>query len=220
MIIHKIYNNNLDIKEAILLMRSVVPSNKGPGPRVSFHIGHVVMTTLFISDQNRISRQTLAESLGASEGTVKTLIAYMQLTHIAMTSSSGTGLTGFGSEVALAFRGVVQMWKDVKVYYVATDLSAVAFKLRKQSISPLSVISLRDGVVKYGGTGATLAIFSNGKFTIPLVTEDLSSVSNDDVNELKKLNPKDQEIIVIVSARSAAIARTAFVASLTDILVV
>jgi hypothetical protein len=208
----------LDVGRAISILESTVPKGRVPGPRAGYHIGHSVMAVLHLSELKRVSRWGLSRLLGVSEGTVKTLIAYMQLAHIVATSSAGTSLSGFGFEVASALREVVASWREVKLFYLVTDAHSVAFRLMPANLKPLNPLALRDLVVKYGGTGSTLLTFSDGKFSIPFVSDDLASSSREDVEELKKLSPGDGDVLVVVSSRSVASAETSFAAALVNLL--
>lgn len=195
-----------------------MPKGRAPGPKAGYHIGHSVMAILHLSYLKRISRGGLSNLLGLSEGTVKTLIAYMQLAHVVATSSAGTSLSGLGIEVASALREIVASWKEVKLFYLVTDAHSVAFRLIPANMKPLNPLTLRDLVVKYGGTGSTLLTFSKGKFSIPFVSEDLASSSKEDAEELNKLSPQEGDILVVVSSKSVALAETSFAAALVSFL--
>lgn len=210
--------SELDIDRAISILESTVPRRGAQGPKAGYHVGHSVMTVLHLSDLKRLSRADLSELLGLSEGTVKTLIAYMQLSHVVVTSSVGTSLSGLGLELASALREVVASWREVKLFYLVTDTHSVAFRLSPRNLKPLNPLLLRDAVIKHGGTGSTLLTFSNCKFVIPFVSDDLASSSREDAEELKKLSPQEGDVIVVVSSRSVALAETSFAAALVELL--
>jgi hypothetical protein len=175
----------------------------------SFGVGHVFLALYRIDENVRISRAKLSTHIGLGGGAIKSLISKLQELNLLNTSKAGNVLSDKGQKIVRGLKMVVPVVSEVTVQCISTGKKNVAAVLRGIDMKSLNPITIRDDVVRAGGSGATTLIFDGKSIRVPDVYDDLASVSNFDVKALSRLNLRRGDIILVVGGDSLKIASIA-----------
>ncbi|MBO3763115.1 MAG: DUF4443 domain-containing protein [Thermoproteota archaeon] len=209
-------HKTLKLEDALKILAKVIEEDE-IRPK-SFHIGHVVLAMLELDREKPISREKLSSLLGLGGGAIRSLLTRLNLNHLISITYRGIRLRGVGIEINKKLRENIDGPFEVELEYLSVDAYDVAFiikGLEKEKFKPLEI---RDLVVRFGGTGATLCIYSKDKIEVPFVIDDLIKQSLHDYYQLKKLGLNEDNLILIVSAPSVVSAKVSGTAAIASIL--
>jgi len=184
----------------------------------SFHIGHVILAIIELDRERPISREKLSSLLGLGGGAVRSLLTRLNLNHLISITYRGIRLRGIGIEVSKKLKETISGPFEVELEYLNVDVYNVVFIIKgiaKEKFRPLEV---RDLVVRFGGTGATLCTYREDKIEVPFVTDDLIKQSPHDYYRLKKLGLDEGNLILVISAPSLVSAKVSGAAAIATIL--
>jgi hypothetical protein len=202
----------LKLEEVLKVLIKVVEEDE-TRPR-SFHIGHVVLAVFELDREKPISREKLSSLLGLGGGAIRSLLTRLNLNHLISITYRGIRLRGIGIEASKKLRETISGPFEVSLEYLSVDTYNVAFIIRgieKEKFKPLGI---RDLVVKFGGTGATLCTYREDKIEVPFVIDDLAKQSPHDYYTIKKLGLNEGDLILIVSAPSLVSAKVSGAAAI------
>ncbi|MGQ9513857.1 MAG: DUF4443 domain-containing protein [Thermoproteota archaeon] len=188
------------------VLQQVMRKDKRAGAPRSFGLGHVFLALYQIDENARISRTKLGTNIGLGGGAIKSLISKLQKSHLLNTSKAGNVLSNKGKRIVSGLKMIVPIISEVKVHCISTGKKNVAAVLRGIDIKRLDPVTMRDDVVRAGGSGATTLLFNGESIRVPEVYDDLASVSIFDAKALLRLNLRRGDIILVAGGDDLRIA--------------
>jgi hypothetical protein len=163
-----------------------------------------------LEDRERISRSLLVKELDLGEGSIKTLVKHMKMSGLVENSKGGMWFTNKGKTVYAKLRDVIPSETDIAKCSVALGKFNHVVLVKNFAYGIRSGIEQRDEAIKSGAIGATTLIFKNGSLLMPSTREDLLR-KDPKLHSLimKKLQPEDNDVIIIGSSEDKKIAEMA-----------
>jgi len=194
----------------VLRLLSKVAERYAPSRLLSFDSVHVFKTMQLMKNKKRISRSLLMHELGLGEGSVKTLVKHMKMSGLIENSNAGMWSTNKGKTVYEKLHDAIPNEMDIFKCSIALGKFNYAVLVKDIAYNVRSGIEQRDAAIKLGAVGATTLIFKNGRLLMPDTREDLLR-NNPKIHSLiiKKLEPKDNDVIIIGSSASKKTAELA-----------
>ncbi|HET6457809.1 MAG TPA: DUF4443 domain-containing protein [Nitrosopumilaceae archaeon] len=194
----------------VLRLLSKVAERYAPSRLLSFDSVHVLKTMQLMENTKRISRSLLIRELGLGEGSVKTLVKHMKMSGLIENSNAGMWPTNKGKAVYEKLHCAIPNEMNIFKCSVALGKFNYAVLVKDVAYNIGSGIEQRDAAIKLGAVGATTLIFKNGTLLMPDTREDLLR-NNPKIHSLiiKKLMPKDNDVIIIGSSENKRTAELA-----------
>ena len=194
----------------VLRLLSKVAERYAPSRLLSFDSVHVLKTMQLMENKKRISRSLLIRELGLGEGSVKTLVKHMKMSGLIENSNAGMWSTNKGKAVFAKLHCAIPNEMDIFKCSIALGKFNYAVLVKDIAYNIRSGIEQRDAAIKLGAVGATTLIFKNGRLLMPDTREDLLR-NNPKIHSLiiKKLEPKDNDVIIIGSSENKRTAELA-----------
>ena len=194
----------------VLRLLSKVAERYAPSRLLSFDSVHVLKTMQLMENKKRISRSLLMRELGLGEGSVKTLVKHMKMSGLIENSNAGMWSTNKGKAVYAKLHGAIPNEMDIFKCTIALGKFNYAVLVKDVAYNIGSGIEQRDAAIKLGAVGATTLIFKNGRLLMPDTHEELLR-NNPKIHSLiiKKLMPKDNDVIIIGSSENKRTAELA-----------
>ncbi|MBI1829790.1 MAG: DUF4443 domain-containing protein [Thaumarchaeota archaeon] len=194
----------------VLRLLSKVAERYAPSRLLSFDSVHVLKTMQLMENKKRISRSLLIRELGLGEGSVKTLVKHMKMSGLVENSNAGMWSTNKGKAVYAKLHCAIPNEMDIFKCSIALGKFNYAVLVKDIAYNIRSGIEQRDAAIKLGAVGATTLIFKNGRLLMPNTREDLLR-NNPKIHSLiiKKLGPKDNDVIIIGSSENKKTAELA-----------
>lgn len=191
-----------------------VAGKKAPGPSTSFTIFHVFYALELLSEKP-LGRNKLAEKLNVGDGAVRTIIHRLVDAGLIETSKAGCNLTKKGKETWQQFEAIFPKRVDLPKLDLKMSEVNYAFLVKNSGEKVGTGIDQRDAAIIAGARKALVIVYSKGHLCIESVSDDLQKLYPQAAAEiLQKLEPQENDAIVIASAESALKAkRGAFAAS-------
>ncbi len=189
-------------------------SPKGPGPSTTFSVFHI-FSALELIAKKPIGRNKLAKKMKVGEGAVRTIISRLRDSGLIATSKEGCVLTEKGISVWQNFESVFPKRVEIKKTALTTSDYSYSFLVKNKGDKVKSGIDQRDAAIMGGARRAIVIVFKSGRLIIDSVSD---SVKKDFPEAagiiLEKLNPEENDVIIIAGANSPFKAkRGAFAAS-------
>lgn len=189
-------------------------SPKGPGPSTTFSVFHI-FSALELIAKKPIGRNKLAKKMKVGEGAVRTIISRLRDSGLIATSKEGCVLTEKGISVWHNFESVFPKRVEIKKTALTTSDYSYSFLVKNKGDKVKSGIDQRDAAIMGGARRAIVIVFKSGRLIIDSVSD---SVKKDFPEAagiiLEKLNPEENDVIIIAGANSPFKAkRGAFAAS-------
>ena len=189
-------------------------SPKGPGPSTTFSVFHI-FSALELIAKKPIGRNKLAKKMKVGEGAVRTIISRLRDSGLIATSKEGCVLTEKGISVWQNFESVFPRRVEIKKTALTTSDYSYSFLVKNKGDKVKSGIDQRDAAIMGGAKRAIVIVFKSGRLKIDSVSD---SVKKDFPEAagiiLEKLNPEENDVIIIAGANSPFKAkRGAFAAS-------
>ncbi|MEM2760960.1 MAG: DUF4443 domain-containing protein [Nitrososphaerales archaeon] len=187
-----------------------IASRSYPSRILSFKTAHVLKCLQLMQQKDYVSRALLVRELDLGEGSVKTLIKHLKSNGIIETSKAGSCLNSKGKKLADNLLSILQGETSIPMNSITVGSYNHAILLRNYAFAVTSGIEQRDEVIRFGGDGATTLLFKDNKFLMPRTNTDCLN-KEPKIRELllSKLQPKDDDLIIIGSASSKITAELA-----------
>lgn len=185
----------------VIHMLTKVAERYAPSRLLSFDLVHVFKTMQLLESEKKIGRSLLVEELNLGEGSVKTLVKHMKMLGLIENSHAGMWFTNKGKAAYSKLYLSIPKEMDIPKCSVALGKFNYAVLIKNISYAIKSGIEQRDTAIKSGAIGATTLICKQGKLLMPNTREDLFA-NDPKIYSLiiKKLEPKDNDVIIIGSA--------------------
>jgi len=178
-----------------------VASRYSPSRVLSFDIVHVFKALQLMVINGHVSRALLCKELGLGEGSIKTLVKHLKMHKLIDTTKGGTSLTSKGKALCSELLSSIPSETKVPQCSVALGKFNHAVLLKEFGFAVNSGIEQRDAAIKMGALGATTLLFEDDKFVMPGQNHDsLRREPNIRRLLIEKLNPDDEDVIIIGSA--------------------
>jgi Domain of unknown function (DUF4443) len=194
----------------VMRLLSKVAERYAPSRLLSFDAVHVFKTMQLMENKKRISRSLLMQELSLGEGSVKTLVKHMKMSGLIENSNAGMWPTNKGRTVHAKLHHAIPKETDIFKCSIALGKFNYAVLVKDIAYNIKSGIEQRDAAIKLGAVGATTLIFKNGRLLMPDTREDLLR-NNPKIHSLiiKKLEPEDNDVIIIGSSENKKTAELA-----------
>ena len=194
----------------VIRLLSKVAERYAPSRLLSFDLVHVFKTMQLLNDRERISRSLLVKELGLGEGSIKTLVKHMKMSGLVENSKGGMWFTNKGKTAYAKLHDVIPSEVDINQCSIALGKFNHAVLVKNLAYGIRSGIEQRDEAIKSGAIGATTLIFKNGSLLMPSTREDLLRKDPKLYSLImKKLEPKDSDVIIIGSSEDKKTAEMA-----------
>ena len=194
------------MKKNIVTLQNIV-SRKGSSKVLTFSIPHVFKALQLLSDEKFVSRATLGKEIRLGEGAVKTLISHLKEAEMIDSTRSGNFLTDKGKKFTLQLQKIIPNECEIGKNSLTASKNNHAIILKKYSSAIKTGLEQRDYAIMYGSSGCTTLVFKNNKFVFP--GEDKDCLSKDKKTRqilFEKLNPSNEDIIIISSSEDSFVA--------------
>ncbi|HUK27760.1 MAG TPA: DUF4443 domain-containing protein [Candidatus Acidoferrales bacterium] len=187
-----------------------------PGPTPAYTTIHVLRTLLCIGDEGHIGRIELSRKLGLGEGTVRTIIRHLVKAKVVAIEKDGCTLNPRGATLYKTLKLKLSQPFRINARQLALDKTSAAILVKAAGDFVRRGIEQRDAAVRAGATGACTLIFRGGKLLMPMdEQEDWTLQPNEllyqDIE--KTFTPKNNDVVMIVSAPSEDVAEQGVVAA-------
>jgi predicted transcriptional regulator len=194
-------------------------SKIAPGRAPYFVEAHLVKALTLIDAEGPVGRVTLSKTLELSEGTVRTLIRHLEKGGLIRPSKSGIALTNSGKKLCSILKSRISQPAQIPKSSLTVGAFNAAVLIKDAMDSVKTGLEQRDAAIKVGASGATTLIFSKGKLNMPLVKEDIfSSAPTLRKMLVSKLNPQENDVIIIGSAEDKSTAELGALAAALETL--
>jgi predicted transcriptional regulator len=162
-----------------------------------------------------IGRNKLAEKLNVGEGAIRTIISRLRGAGLIVTSKEGCILTDKGLNIWKSFVEVYPKRSEIGKTALTTSKYNYAFLVKDKAHKVKSGIDQRDAAIMGGARRALVIVSKNGRLIIESVSNSIEDEFPEAASEiLEKLNPEDNDVIIIAGADNLLKAkRGAFAAS-------
>jgi len=189
-------------------------SPKGQGPSTTFSMFHIFYA-LELMAEKPIGRNKLAEKLNVGEGAIRTIIGRLKESGLVVTSKEGSTLTDKGLGV---WKNLVEFFpkrSEIEKTALTTSKHNYAFLVKNKGHKVKSGIDQRDAAIMGGARRALVIVSKNERLVIESVSNSIENEFPEAASEiLEKLNPEDNDVIIIAGADNPLKAkRGAFAAS-------
>lgn len=190
-----------------------------PGRAPYFVEAHLVKALTIIDAEGPIGRVKLSKTLGLGEGAVRTLIKHLENEGLVKISKAGIVLTNAGKTFSSNLKSRISEEIEVPKSSVTVGPFNVAILIKNAANAIKGGVEQRDAAIKVGALGATTLIYSRGKFSMPLVHEDIFR-SAPAVHKalISKLKPQENDVIIIGSANDKLTAELGAIAATLETL--
>lgn len=206
----------LKLEEVLKILTKIVEEDE-TRPK-SFHIGHVILAMIELDKEKPISREKLSSLLGLGGGAVRSLLTKLTLNHLVSITYRGIRLRGAGIDVSKKLKEAIVGPFEAELEYLGVDSHSVIFVIRGIESGKIKPLEIRDLVIRFGGTGATLCTYKEDKIEVPYVVDNLSKQSSHDYYEIKRLELNEGDAILVVSAPSSVSAKISGAAAIATTL--
>jgi predicted transcriptional regulator len=189
----------LELLEAIERIASKI----APGRAPSFNEAQVVKALEVIGAYGTLGRIRLSKELELGEGATRTLLKHLKKEGLIEGSRRGTTFSEYGKKLFSNLTSKISEVIEVPNSHLTVGPFNMAVLVRNAAHAVRSGVEQRDKAIKVGALGATTLIFSRSKLTMPSCEEDVfKGISFIYDMLLSKLNPKENDVIVIGSGEN------------------
>jgi predicted transcriptional regulator len=194
-------------------------SKLGPGRAPYFVEVHVIKTLMVIGSEGPVGRGKLARAIMLGEGAVRTLLRHLEHQGLTKTSKAGIALTEKGRGISSELQSETSNAVEVPRSSITVGSYNIAILVKNGARAIKGGIEQRDAAIAIGAQGATTLIFKDNKLTMPLVNEDVfRDVPQIGERLMSELNPGEDDVIVIGSARDKLTAEFGAIAAALETL--
>ena len=150
-------------------------SPRGPSP--AFSSAHILKVLLVLDSEQTMGRITLSKRVGIGEGSIRTIIKKLvDFSVISVDAVGGCHLTELGKTIVRELRSIIVATQPISLTELGIAFPSYALQLRGIPIPSSSLTRLRDKSVKSGAEGLMIFAFEGGRITLPMMTEEVSTV--------------------------------------------
>lgn len=194
------------MKKNIQILQNIV-SRKGSSKVLTFSIPHVFKALQLLSEEKFVSRSTFGKEIHLGEGAVKTLILHLKEAKMIESTRSGNFLTEKGKKFTSQLQKIIPNECKIEKNNITTSKNNHAIILKKYSSAIKTGLEQRDYAIMYGSSGCTTLVFKNNRFVFPGEDKDcLGKEKKVKQTLLEKLNPSNEDIIIISSSDDSFVA--------------
>jgi predicted transcriptional regulator len=195
------------LKLELLEVIERVASKIAPGRAPSFNEAQVVKALEIIGVYGTVGRIRLSKELELGEGATRTLLKHLKKEGLIEGSRRGVTFSKQGNKLFSNLRSKISEGTDIPNSPITVGPFNIAVLVRDTAHRVKRGVEQRDTAIKAGAIGATTLIFSHNKLTMPSNEEeafkDLSPIDN---ILASKLNPKENDVIIVGSGENKRIA--------------
>jgi predicted transcriptional regulator len=174
-----------------------------PGRAPSFNEAQVVKALEIICAYGTVGRIKLSKELELGEGTTRTLLKHLKKEGLIEGSRYGIMLSEYGKKLFSNLRSKISEGIEVPNSHLTVGPFNMAVLVRNAAHAVRTGVEQRDKAIKVGALGATTLIFSRSKLTMPSCEEEaFEGISSMYDMLVSKLNPKENDVIVIGSGEN------------------
>ena len=190
-----------------------------PGPTPTFNDGQVVKTLEILNECGTIGRIRLSKELGLGEGSTRTLLKHLKNEGMTQSSRKGIAFSEKGKKFFYEMRKKVSKSVEVPSGPLTVGKFNIAILVRDAAQTVGSGLEQRDIAIKSGASGATTLIYSDNKFSIPNLIEDVSENTPNLYNDLEReLNPNQDDVIIVGSGETKEVAEMGAIMAAIELL--
>ena len=185
---------------AIRALREIV-AEKTVGPKPDFSLSNLVRTILTIDATKGIGRSSLAREVGIGEGAVRTVIDRLKKKGLISVTAKGCDLTRKGEKLYSELSRKLIKLANVDGRELDSDELYSAILVRGIQFSGRSLLDYRDTAIRTGARRSILVVSTEGRLTIPSVTDNAENHAPNLAQDLKKkFDLKDSDVIIVCGA--------------------
>ena len=174
-----------------------------PGRAPSFNEAQVIKALEIICAHGTVGRTKLSKELELGEGTTRTLLKHLKKEGLIEGSRHGITFSDHGKKLFSNLRSKISEEIDCPNSPLTVGPFNIAVLVRNAAHGVRRGVEQRDTAIKAGALGATTLIFSHNKLVMPSNEEDiLKSVSSIHDMLVSKLNPKENDVIIVGSGEN------------------
>jgi predicted transcriptional regulator len=174
---------------------------------------------MVIGSEGPVGRGRLARAIVLGEGAVRTLLRHLEHQGLIKTSKAGIALTEKGRGISSELQSETSNAVEVPRSSITVGSYNIAILVKNGARAIKGGIEQRDAAIAIGAQGATTLIFKDNKLTMPLVNEDVfRDVPQIGERLMSELNPGEDDVIVIGSARDKLTAEFGAIAAALETL--
>jgi len=192
-----------------------------PGPTPAFTTVHVSRAVLLVGDSGPIGRIELSRKLGLGEGAARTIIKHLTAQNIVDPAKDGCVLTQRGKQLYKSLRSKLSEVRSVDAGQLALDKASAGVMVRNSAALVRRGIEQRDAAIRAGATGACTLVYRKGKLTMPMGDREEWTLETKDglsYELLRCFEPRDEDVITIVSAPNESLAEHCAIAAALTLL--
>lgn len=176
-----------------------------PGPAPSFNEAHVVKSLEIIANYGNVGRINLSKQLKLGIGTTRTIMTHLKKEGLTESSKFGFVFSEQGKKVFADLRSKISKGVEVPNSPLTVGPFSIAVLVRNAAHKVGRGAEQRNMAIRAGARGATTLIFSRKKLIMP-------SKKNHNIKDfsylhdtlISKLNPKENDVIIIGSGKNRA----------------
>jgi len=178
-----------------------IVTRKGSSKILTFSTPHVFKALQILSKQKYVSRISFCNELHIGEGAVRTLISHLKQDGMVDSIRAGTFLTPKGKKFTKKFSDIITAQCIIELCNISREKYNHVFLVKNYAGIICNGMDQRDFAILYGAKSATTLLFENNQFIFPNGGKDaLADDSKTKEILLKKLMPKEGDVIIITSS--------------------
>jgi predicted transcriptional regulator len=173
------------------------------GPAPAFNAAHVVKALEIIADYGSVGRISLSNRLELGIGTTRTILKHLKKEELIVSSRNGFAFSEHGKQLFQSLRSRISEGLEVPNSPLSVGPVVIAVLVRDAAHKVGRGVEQRNTAIRVGASGATTLIFSCNKLTMASKRNHIPSVASDILDILvSKLNPKENDAIIVGSGES------------------
>ncbi len=183
-------------------------STKPLGPSRTFTELQVIRAIQILGERKVLGRTILSRLLKTGSGAIRTLISDLEENSIITVERSGCRLTAKGLDVYREITEKMPIITQVDAGRLSVARFDAAALVKDTSKVIRRGIEQRDAAIRVGAKGATTLVYVDGRFVIPMGSEDCARDFPGDVWRRleEKFHPEEGDVIIVSSAEDADVA--------------
>jgi len=174
-----------------------------PGPAPSFNEAHVVKSLEIIANHGIVGRVSLSKELKLGIGTTRTILKHLKKEGLIESSRYGFVFSEQGKKLFSDLRSKISEGVEVPNSPLTVGPIVIAVLVRDAAHKVGRGAEQRNTAIRAGARGATTLIFSRKKLTMPSKkNHNLKGISPIHDILISKLNPKENDVIIIGSGEN------------------
>jgi hypothetical protein len=175
------------------------------GPAPSFNEAQVVKALEIIDNYGIVGRIKLSNKLELGIGTTRTILKHLKREGLIVSSRHGFAFSERGKKLFLNLRSRISGGIEVPNSPLTVGPLVIAVLVRDMAHKVGRGVEQRNTAIRVGASGATTLIFSRNKLTMASKKNHiLKGISDIQGILVSKLNPKENDVIIVGSGENRA----------------